>query len=97
MAKAGEGDERWIVDDLGTQGTNVSPMWPEMQIMLRRSSQIRLITSMPHTHLAYMKRVYTLQNAPQVNSWHWQEKDVLPWAKQRLQELLGMSIQLPFT
>ncbi|CAK0780341.1 hypothetical protein CVIRNUC_005018 [Coccomyxa viridis] len=46
MAKAGEGDERWIVDDLGSQGTNV-------------------------------------------NSWHWQEKDVLPWAKQRLQELLG--------
>ena len=26
----------------------------------------------------------------QVNSWHWQEKDILPWAKQRLQELLGI-------
>lgn len=24
-----------------------------------------------------------------VNSWHWQEKDALPWARQRLKELLG--------
>lgn len=23
MAKLGEGDERWIVDDMGSQGTNV--------------------------------------------------------------------------
>ena len=43
MAKAGEGDERWIVDDLGSQGTNVSFVWPDMQIIFCRSSQIRLI------------------------------------------------------
>ena len=24
-----------------------------------------------------------------VNAWHWEERDVLPWAKRRLQELLG--------
>ncbi len=45
MARIGEGDERWIVQDR-EDGTNV-------------------------------------------NSWHWAERDVLPWAKRRLQELLG--------
>ena len=92
MAKAGEGDERWIVDDLGSQGTNVGSVWPDMQISFRRSFQIRLMVSMPHTHLALIKRACMIQVALQVNSWHWQEKDILPWAKQRLQELLGMSI-----
>ena len=96
MAKAGEGDERWIVDDMGSQGTNVSSVWPDMQIISCRSSQIRLMASMPHTHLAHIKRVYTIQCALQVNSWHWQEKDVLPWARQRLQELLRMSISAAF-
>ena len=27
-----------------------------------------------------------------VNAWHWQERDVLPWAKRRLQELLGKAL-----
>ncbi|KAK9821579.1 hypothetical protein WJX81_007361 [Elliptochloris bilobata] len=45
MAKVGEGDARWIVEDRA-DGTNV-------------------------------------------NAWHWEERDVLPWAKRRLQDLLG--------
>jgi len=45
MAKWGEGDERWRVEDLGEQGRNV-------------------------------------------NSWHWEESDVLPWCKSRLNEIL---------
>ena len=27
-----------------------------------------------------------------VNAWHWEERDVLPWAKRRLQELLGKTL-----
>ena len=46
MAKWGEGDSRWKVEDLGTAGRNV-------------------------------------------NSWHWEEKNALPWSKERLVELLG--------
>lgn len=45
MAKVGEGDARWIVEERA-DGANV-------------------------------------------NAWHWAERDVLPWAKRRLQELLG--------
>ena len=37
MAKVGEGDERWIVDDLGAQGTNVSA---EQLLQSDNSSQI---------------------------------------------------------
>ncbi|EIE26952.1 hypothetical protein COCSUDRAFT_21985 [Coccomyxa subellipsoidea C-169] len=32
------------------------------------------------------------QDGANVNNWHWQEKDVLPWAKVRLQELLGEQV-----
>lgn len=46
MAKWGEGDARWKVEDLGTAGRNV-------------------------------------------NSWHWEEKNALPWSKEKLTELLG--------
>ena len=67
MAKAGEGDERWIVDDLGSQGTNVSFVWPDMQIIFRRSSQIRLIAFMlyttPYIPGVYMKRINTIHFA----------------------------------
>lgn len=45
MAKWGEGDSRWRVEDLGQQGRNV-------------------------------------------NSWHWEETNALPWCKTRLTELL---------
>ncbi len=45
MAKVGEGDARWIVEERA-DGANV-------------------------------------------NAWHWAERDVLPWAQRRLQELLG--------
>lgn len=41
MAKFGEGDDRWIVNELGKEGRNV-------------------------------------------NSWHWTEKDVLLWSKEKL-------------
>ena len=30
-----------------------------------------------------------------VNNWHWTEKDVLPWAKKRLTELLGIHLRKP--
>lgn len=67
MAKAGEGDERWIVDDLGSQGTNVSFVWPDMQIIFCRSSQIRLIAFMLHSSSyipgVYMKRINTIHFA----------------------------------
>jgi len=46
MALMGEGDERWVVTDLGAEGTNVG-------------------------------------------AWHWVEKDLGPWAKQRLSELFS--------
>jgi activator of HSP90 ATPase len=46
MAKWGEGDARWKVEDMGVQGRNV-------------------------------------------NSWHWEETNALPWATDRLTELLG--------
>lgn len=29
------------------------------------------------------------QDGTNVHNWHWSEKDVLPWAKQRFTELLG--------
>jgi len=51
MAKWGEGDERWKVNDLGESGRNV-------------------------------------------NSWHWEESDVLPWCKKRLGELFGNEMVL---
>jgi len=45
MAKWGEGDMRWRVEDLGEQGRNV-------------------------------------------NNWHWEESNAIPWSKSRLEELL---------
>ena len=44
----------------------------------------------PTTSCPLAQSTYVLSFVLQVNSWHWQEKDILPWAKQRLQELLGM-------
>ncbi|CAL8468942.1 g8483 [Coccomyxa elongata] len=32
------------------------------------------------------------EDGANVNAWHWQEKDVLPWAKVRLQDLLGNQV-----
>jgi len=46
MAKWGEGDSRWRVEDLGEQGRNV-------------------------------------------NSWHWEESNVLPWSQNRVKELFA--------
>ena len=37
------------------------------------------------------------QDGTNVHNWHWAEKDVLPWAQQRLKELLGMRISTVFT
>lgn len=52
MAKWGEKSERWIVNDLGKEGSNV-------------------------------------------NGWHWQEQNKLPWSKQRIDELVrGLGTQL---
>jgi len=51
MAKWGEGDDRWKVQELGTTGRNV-------------------------------------------NGWHWEESDVLPWAKRRLSELFPSTLVL---
>ena len=55
MAKAGEGDERWIVDDLGSQGTNVSSAFPEEQIIFPQ-----IVSDQTHRfhfmhHLAYKR------------------------------------------
>ena len=52
QAKWGQGNEQWIVNDLGKEGSNV-------------------------------------------NGWHWQEQNKLPWSKQRIDELMkGLSTQL---
>lgn len=52
QAKWGEKSEQWIVNDLGTEGSNV-------------------------------------------NGWHWQEQNKLPWSRQRIDELVkGVSTQL---
>ena len=29
------------------------------------------------------------QDGTNVHNWHWSEKDVLPWARQRIEELVG--------
>ena len=29
------------------------------------------------------------QDGTNVHNWHWSEKDVMPWARQRFSELLG--------
>jgi activator of HSP90 ATPase len=51
MAKWGEGDSRWRVEDLGEQGRNV-------------------------------------------NSWHWEESNVLPWGQNRVKELFAQGTTL---
>jgi activator of HSP90 ATPase len=51
MAKWGEGDERWKVQELGNSGRNV-------------------------------------------NNWHWEESDALPWAKARLLEVFPKDVLL---
>ena len=73
MAKVGEGDKRWLVEDR-KDGTNVRHAFVDPC----NTSLPALVMDLPETMFGI-----------QVNSWHWAEKDVLTWAKTRLTELLG--------
>ena len=44
-----------------------------------------LQSKLPQPTLSFQERA----DGKNVGGWHWQERDVLPWAQQRLQELLG--------
>ena len=81
MARIGEGDPRWLVEQRqGTLPPSLPPSLPTLQSVAPPQHH-------PPPPPAF--RCVVLADGKNVNNWHWVEKDCLEWSSSRLKELLS--------